>query len=124
MVRPAVVIQRSMTPWLQAAGVMHAMLAFGGQHYACMQLWALWMCLPASTTRVWYQVQVVMWLVYAIMRAAIAINQKRLARQQEAQDRLWRVLHPLLAPGARCALPRGMEPMPVASAVVQLSPNA
>ncbi|PRW59962.1 white-brown complex 30 [Chlorella sorokiniana] len=43
---------------------------------------------------------VVMWLVYAMMRAAIAINQKRLARQQEAQDRLWRVLHPLLAPGA------------------------
>ena len=40
-----------------------------------------------------------MWLVYAVLRAAIAINQKRLARQQEAQDRLWRVLHPLLAPG-------------------------
>lgn len=40
-----------------------------------------------------------MWLVYAVLRAAIAINQKRLARQQETQDRLWRVLHPLLAPG-------------------------
>lgn len=45
------------------------------------------------------QTQVVMWLFYAILRAAIAMNQKRLVRQQEAQDRLWRVLHPLLAPG-------------------------
>ena len=44
-----------------------------------------------------------MWVFYAVMRAAIALNQKRLARQQEAQDRLWRVLHPLLGPGAGAA---------------------
>lgn len=44
-----------------------------------------------------------MWVFYAILRAAIAINQKRLARQQEAQDRLWRVLHPLLGPGVGAA---------------------
>lgn len=78
--------------------------------------------LPKLTHTCMSRAQVVMWLVYAIMRAAIAINQKRLARQQEAQDRLWRVLHPLLAPGAGCALLRGGKQMPVASAGVQLYP--
>lgn len=52
-----------------------------------------------------------MWLAYAILRAAISLSQKRLLRQQEAQDRLWHVLHPLLGPGAggaRCVRGGGM----------------
>lgn len=41
---------------------------------------------------------VVIFVCYAVLRTAITLNQKRLLRRQEAQDRLWRVLHPLLGP--------------------------
>ena len=43
------------------------------------------------------------------MRALIRRHERALLRQQEAQDRLWKVLHPLLGPGAqgRCAAASG-----------------
>ena len=37
----------------------------------------------------------VLWLAYALIRAAITHNQRRLARQHEAQDRVARLLRPL-----------------------------
>lgn len=42
---------------------------------------------------------VVLWTCYGLLRVVIAHNQRRLGRRQEAQERLWRVLHPLLGGG-------------------------
>lgn len=42
---------------------------------------------------------VVLWACYGLLRVVIAHNQRRLGRRQEAQERLWRVLHPLLGQG-------------------------
>ena len=52
---------------------------------------------------------VLLWACYAVMRALIRRHERALLRQQEAQDRLWKVLHPLLGPGAqgRCAAASG-----------------
>ncbi|KAL4458314.1 hypothetical protein ABPG75_013179 [Micractinium tetrahymenae] len=42
---------------------------------------------------------VVLWACYGLLRVGIAYNQRRLVRRQEAQERLWKVLHPLLGRG-------------------------
>ena len=34
-----------------------------------------------------------------MLTTLVKLNQKRLGRQQEVQERLWRVLHPLLGGG-------------------------
>lgn len=40
-----------------------------------------------------------MWLAYGALRAALSLGRRRLEAQQEAQERLRRVLHPLLGGG-------------------------
>ena len=51
-------------------------------------------------------VMVVLVIAYALAQSAMLFGRKRQMRTQEARDRLWNLLHPILAPShaqARCA---------------------
>lgn len=41
-----------------------------------------------------------MWICYFLILAVIRFGQRELGRQQEVQDRLFSILHPLLGPGS------------------------